>query len=72
MIIPSDINTPTDIRRLIIQLLHEILENKTEIPQAGAVSNLIGQFLRAYELEKTMDLEKRVAILESHAKRGQL
>ena len=72
MIMPSDINTPTDIRRLIIQLLHEILENKTEIPQAGAVSNLIGQFLRAYELEKTMDLEKRVAILESHAKRGQL
>lgn len=72
MIIPTDINTPADIRRLIIQLLHEILENKTEIPQAGAVSNLIGQFLRAYELEKTMDLEKRVAILESHAKRGQL
>jgi hypothetical protein len=72
MIIPTDINTPADIRRLIIQLLHEILENKTEIPQAGAVSNLIGQFLRAYELEKTMDLEKRVAILEAHAKRGQL
>lgn len=72
MKLEDDINTPADIRRLIIQLLHEILENKTEIPQAGAVSNLIGQFLRAYELEKTMDLEKRVAILESHAKRGQL
>lgn len=72
MIIPTDINTPADIRHLIMQLLHEILENKTEIPQAGAVSNLIGQFLRAYDLEKTMDLEKRVAILESHAKRGQL
>lgn len=72
MKLEGDITTPADIRRLIIQLLHEILENKTEIPQAGAVSNLIGQFLRAYELEKTMDLEKRVAILESHAKRGQL
>ena len=72
MIIPTDISSPADIRRLIIQLLHEILENKTEILQAGAVSNLIGQFLRAYELEKTMDHEKRVAILESHAKRGQL
>ena len=72
MIIPSDINTPTDIRRLIIQLLHEILENKTEIPQAGAVSNLIGQFLRAWEMEATTDIEKRIAILESHAKRGQL
>lgn len=72
MIIPSDINTPTDIRRLIIQLLHEILENKTEIPQAGAVSNLIGQFLRAWEMETTSDIEKRIAILEAHAKRGQL
>ena len=72
MIIPTDINTPADIRRLIIQLLHEILENKTEILQAGAVSNLIGQFLKAWEMEKTSDLEKRIAILESHAKRGQL
>lgn len=72
MIIPTDINTPTDIRRLIIQLLHEILENKTEIPQAGAVSNLIGQFLRAWEMETTSDIEKRIAILEAHAKRGQL
>ena len=72
MIIPTDINTPADIRRLIIQLLHEILENKTEIPQAGAVSNLIGQFLRAWEMEATTDIEKRIAILEAHAKRGQL
>ncbi|HPB62156.1 MAG TPA: hypothetical protein PLA21_07340 [Rectinema sp.] len=72
MIIPTDINTPADIRRLIIQLLHEILENKTEIPQAGAVSNLIGQFLRAWEMETTSDIEKRIAILEAHAKRGQL
>ncbi len=72
MILQDDINSPADIRHLITQLLHEILENKSEIPQAGAVSNLIGQFLRAYELEKTMDLEKRVAILEAHSKRGQL
>lgn len=72
MNLQPDISTPSDIRRLIVQILHEILENKSEIPQAGAVSNLIGQFLRAYELEKTMDLEKRIAILEAQAKRGQL
>ena len=72
MIIPTDISSPADIRRLIIELLREILENKSEIPQAGAVSNLISQFLKAWEMEKTSDLEKRIAILESHAKRGQL
>jgi len=72
MILQDDISSPADIRRLIIELLREILENKSEIPQAGAVSNLIGQFLKAWEMEKTSDLEKRIAILESHAKRGQL
>ena len=72
MILQDDISSPADIRRLIIELLREILENKTEILQAGAVSNLISQFLKAWEMEKTSDLEKRIAILESHAKRGQL
>jgi len=72
MILQDDISSPADIRRLIIELLREILENKSEIPQAGAVSNLISQFLKAWEMEKTSDLEKRIAILESHAKRGQL
>ena len=72
MNLQADISSPADIRRLIIQILHEILEEKSEIPQAGAVSNLIGQFLRAWEMEKTTDLEKRIAILEAQAKRGQL
>ena len=72
MNLQADISSPADIRRLIIQILHEILEEKSEIPQAGAVSNLIGQFLRAWEMEKTNDLEKRIAILEAQAKRGQL
>lgn len=72
MNLQADISSPSDIRRLIIQILHEILEEKSEIPQAGAVSNLIGQFLRAWEMEKTNDLEKRIAILEAQAKRGQL
>lgn len=72
MNLQADISSPADIRRLIIQILHEILEEKSEIPQAGAVSNLIGQFLRAWEMEKTTDLEKRIVILEAQAKRGQL
>ena len=72
MNLQADISSPSDIRRLIIQILHAILEEKSEIPQAGAVSNLIGQFLRAWEMEKTTDLEKRIAILEAQAKRGQL
>lgn len=59
------VNKPSEVRDLIIQIIEDILEHKKTIPQAGSISHMLGVWLKAWELEKTNELEKRVAALEA-------
>ena len=61
-----DVNKPSEVRDLIIQIIEDILENKKTIPQAGSISHMLGVWLKAWELEKASDLEARIEALEQH------
>ena len=61
-----DINKPSEVRDLIIQIIEDILENQKTIPQAGTISHMLGVWLKAWELEKASDLEERVKALEKY------
>lgn len=60
-----NINKPSEVRDLIIQIIEDILKNKKTIPQAGTISHMLGVWLKAWELEKASELEARIAALEA-------
>jgi hypothetical protein len=68
--IVMDINKPSEVRDLIIQIIEDILENQKTIPQAGTISYILGVRLKAWELEKAIDLEARISALENTARSG--
>jgi len=58
--------TPADVRKLIKQWLREISETgKPPFEGGGVVVQLLNVWLKAFELEKLSDVEKRLAALET-------
>jgi hypothetical protein len=41
-----------------------------ELEYSGRIAQLLGIWLKAYELEKLSDIERRLSILEDEARRG--
>ncbi len=58
------LNTPEDARRLIRRIVDKAFEEKTELENAGRISQLLSNWLRAWELDKIGDIEKRLEELE--------
>ena len=55
---------PDDCRRLIRRVLAEIFAQGAVVENAGKVANLLTVWLKAWEIDKISDIEKRITILE--------
>jgi hypothetical protein len=58
------LNSPQDARRLIRRIVDRAFEEGSELEHAGKISQLLGNWLKAWELDKILDIEKRLAELE--------
>ena len=56
---------PDDARRLIRRVLAEIFGQNAEVESAGKVANLLTVWLKAWEIDKISDIEKRLTALEA-------
>ena len=61
------LKAPADIRRLVQKTIRtiEAAGDTAVIENAGKISQLLGQWLKAWELEKTTELERRIEALEA-------
>jgi hypothetical protein len=58
------LKTPDDARRLIRRILDKAFAEGSELEHAGRISQLLSNWLKAWELEKVSDIEKRLSELE--------
>ena len=58
------LNTPKDARRIVRRIIDKAFEEKTELENAGRISQLLANWLKAWELDKISDIEKRLTELE--------
>jgi hypothetical protein len=63
------LKTPEDARRLIRRILDRAFEDGSELEHAGRISQLLGNWLKAWELDKISDIEKRLGALEKGVKK---
>jgi len=68
------LKTPSDVRRLVQKTIRTIEAggNSAVIENAGKISQLLGQWLKAWELEKTAELERRIEALEAERQNREL
>lgn len=58
------LKTPADVRRITQRVLSDIFRENSHIENAGKLNQLLLTWLKAWELEKLSDVEKRLAALE--------
>ena len=58
------LRSPEDVRRLVQRIASKAFQEGTELEHAGRISQLLGNWLKAWELEKVSDIEKRLSELE--------
>ena len=58
------LNTPQDARRIVRRVIDRAFEEGTELENAGRISQLLANWLKAWELDKVSDIEKRLDVLE--------
>jgi len=63
------LNSPQDARRIVRRIIDKAFEEKTELENAGRISQLLGNWLKAWELDKISDIEKRLDALEKGVKK---
>ena len=63
------LNTPQDARRIVRRIIDKAFEENTELENAGRISQLLSNWLKAWELDKISDIEKRLDILEKGVKK---
>lgn len=63
----TQLRDPSDVRRLICKTIRTIQAagDSAVIDNAGKISQLMCQWLKAYETEKLADIEKRIKELEA-------
>ena len=55
---------PAYVRRISPRIISDVFRNSTQIEHAGKVNNLLITWLKAWELDKIADIEKRLETLE--------
>jgi hypothetical protein len=63
------LRTPEDVRRLIQRICSRAFQEEAELEHAGKISQLLGNWLKAWELDKISDIEKRLDALEKGVKK---
>jgi hypothetical protein len=58
------LNSPQDARRIVRRIIDRAFEEGSELENAGRISQLLANWLKAWELEKVSDIEKRLEALE--------
>ena len=66
------LKSPEDVRRYVCRVLRTIQESGDEkvIENAGKISQLLGQWLKAYEVQELADIKKRIKALEEKQQQG--
>jgi hypothetical protein len=59
------LKTPEDARRLIRRVVDKACETHSELEYSGRISQLLSCWLKAWELDKISDIEKRLEALEA-------
>jgi hypothetical protein len=59
------LKTPADVRRVSQRIISDVFRDEAQIEHAGKVNNLLVTWLKAWELDKLGDIEKRLAYLEA-------
>lgn len=59
---------PEDVRRVCQRITSKAFQEGLELDYSGRIAQLLGIWLKAYELEKLSDIERRLSILEGEAK----
>jgi hypothetical protein len=63
------LNTPEDARRIVRRVIDRAFEESSELEHAGKISQLLGNWLKAWELDKISDIERRLDALEKGVKK---
>ena len=58
------LRTPEDVRRLVQRIASKAFQEGTELEHAGRISQLLANWLKAWEMEKVSDIEMRLEELE--------
>jgi len=66
------LKSPEDVRRYVCRVLRTIQESGDEkvIENAGKISQLLGQWIKAYEVQELADIKKRIKALEEKQQQG--
>ena len=59
------LNSPQDARRLIRRIVDRAFEEGSELEHAGRISQLMTNWLKAWDLEKGDDIEAWLLVLET-------
>jgi hypothetical protein len=62
------LRSPEDVRRVIQRIASRAFQEGVELEHAGKPSQLMGCWLKAWELDKISDIEKRIEKLEQETK----
>jgi hypothetical protein len=55
---------PKDIRRVVQRITSKAFQENKELELAGRIAQLMGCWMKAFELEKLADIERRLEALE--------
>ena len=55
---------PKDVRRVIQRICSKAFQDGAELEYAGRIAQLMGCWLKAWEIDKLSDIEKRLEALE--------
>lgn len=66
------LKTPEDVRRYVCKVLRTIEASGDEqvIANAGKISQLLGQWIKAFEIQELADIKKRLKVLEEKQQQG--
>lgn len=64
------LNSPQDVRRICRRVINDIFTEGSQIEHAGRLNNLLVTWLKAWELEKLSDVEKRLAVVEEDVQKN--
>lgn len=59
------LRSPEDARRIVKRLVNECFRQGVEVEMMGRITNALNTWLKAWEIEKAIELEKRIKDLES-------
>ncbi len=58
------LRTPADVRRVVQRITSEAFRQGKELESAGRLGTLLAVWLKAFEIEKLADIERRLSALE--------